>query len=236
MKFRLTHSKDKDPIAKFYGRFNLYTEEPNYRHLCKLEYSIPSKFYHIYLKQDGDMTFSLGAGLLTFWLSIPPLIKNYYNDIFHFSFHDNTLFWRFNRPTHYYSSETPKCLDGSFHFDDFFLGKSTYTEKFIAQKLVPIPMPEERSYKANVTLYEAIWKRPRWFAKKVKCANIEMLDNEQIPIPGKGENSYDCDDDTIFSMSVPAESIEEGVGKLVADVLRIRMKRMGKYVWDKVSK
>lgn len=43
-----------------------------------------------------------------------------------------------------------------------------------------------------------------------------------IPVPGKGENSWDCDDDAIHSSHGPHSTVHQAVAALVASVYRDR--------------
>lgn len=81
-------------------------------------------------------------------------------------------------------------------------------------------MPEH-PYPATVRLFESTWKRPRWpFARRMVRAEIEVEGG--IPHPGKGENSWDCDDDATYSLTCQARTAEDAVAKLVGSVLRDR--------------
>jgi len=229
--FEFNYRRNND--AYLSGRATLY-KIPRYDRILDLEYNAPSHHSHIYLKQNDEaLTFSIASPIAALWVSFPPRFKNCYKDIFYFSIHDNAFWWSFWNESHFWSSKTPKWKDGCFHLDDFFLGKTTYTTKNILERVVSIPMPE-KAYRAVATLFESVWKRPRWFAEKLTRVEFEM--QEPVPIPGKGENSYDCDDDAVFSMTLPAETIEEGIGKFVGDVLSTRMRRIGKHFWDRTKK
>lgn len=223
--------KSKDD--KFNWRAIVYSM-PSYCSLFSTEVSIPSNFHHVYLCQDDEnMTLSISSYLLGLWLCIPPVdieeIKN--KNIFYLSVHDGAIWWKFMAPVHYWSNKTPKWKDGRFHVDDLLFGKSVCSKKYITQQEIEIPMPE-KAYKAIATLIEVTWKRSRWFSKTIKKVDIEMIKNEQIPIPGKAENSWDCGDDAVFSSCAPAETIEDGIGQFVTSILKTRMKRMGKHRWE----
>lgn len=104
----------------------------------------------------------------------------------------------------------------------FFLGRTKYTthQKTVHERM--IVMPEGR-YPATITTYIAQWKRPRWpFPQQIHRAEIEIAGG--IPIPGKGENSYDCEDDAIFSMTTPASSPQEAEIILFNSVMRARIR------------
>jgi hypothetical protein len=48
-----------------------------------------------------------------------------------------------------------------------------------------------------------------------------------IPHPGKGENSYDCEDDATYSLTTEARNEAEAIGAMVATVMRSRQKYGG---------
>ena len=82
-------------------------------------------------------------------------------------------------------------------------------------------MPEG-AYKATVEMFWGIWKRPRWVAKKILRANVEIPSG--IPKNGKGENSWDCGEDATFGITMPAKNVENAIGKTVESCLRDRKK------------
>lgn len=66
-----------------------------------------------------------------------------------------------------------------------------------------IAMPEG-VYPATIQVNRSRWTRPRWFdgpwmwRARVKVPN-------GVPIPGKGENSWDCEDDAVFGSTLAVE-------------------------------
>lgn len=89
-------------------------------------------------------------------------------------------------------------------------------------------MPEG-TYVATARLTEDVWRRSRWFSKIVKRVEIEIPSG--IPLAGKGESSWDCGDNAIYSMCSPAKSIGEGVGRLVGTLLHDRVRYGGYEDW-----
>lgn len=140
--------------------------------------------------------------------------------------HDTALWWSFLVDDYGWTHKRPKWRDGNWHP----LGtRCVQSEKVIETREVVVPMPE-RSYRAKAQLEEIRvgWKKlPRRFDTTMRRVKLDMLEGEQVPHPGKGENSYDCDEDATFGLTTPAYSIEEGVGALVASVLRSRMRYGG---------
>lgn len=95
-----------------------------------------------------------------------------------------------------------------------------------------VPLPE-RSYPASfeVERFEGSWTGPlgRRLPPKVwhRC---KVTPETPIPIPGKGENSWDCDDDHVHSTSVVGRDPERAVGDLVASVLSTRARYGGAHM------
>lgn len=116
-------------------------------------------------------------------------------------------------------------------------GGFEYREMTVADwREVEIPMPEG-NYIAKVRLFDATWKRQKMpFSLFEKTRRrVEFKLEKGIPIPGKGENDYDCGDDAIFGQTSSADSIEQGIGSLVASCLRDRITRGSKHRWKKAS-
>lgn len=125
-------------------------------------------------------------------------------------------------------SDDPWWTRATIRLDDLLLGKAKYATREISKREVKVPMPEG-SYDATATLEHATWTRPRWpwrpFSKELLRVKIDVP--KGIGHPGKGENSYDCGPDATYGISTPARTVEEGIGKLVASVLRDRVRYGG---------
>ncbi|HEU5276809.1 MAG TPA: hypothetical protein VFU97_24345 [Xanthobacteraceae bacterium] len=146
---------------------------------------------------------------------------------FRISIHDWAIWWNLWTDNNGWSSKMPWYRNGSFHPVDIFFGKARYSDETVEEREVLVPMPE-RTYRGTAKLQIASWKRARWpFAKRIRRVDIEMAKGEQIPHPGKGENSWDCGEDATFGLCGPARSIEDGIGNLVASVLTSRRKYGG---------
>jgi hypothetical protein len=86
-----------------------------------------------------------------------------------------------------------------------------------------VPMPEG-TYDATVELKRGTWRRRRLFAWMPKVHHFTggITPDKPIPVPGKGENSWDCDDDAIHSSSGPYSTVHQAVAALVDSVYRQR--------------
>lgn len=88
--------------------------------------------------------------------------------------------------------------DGSFNFADWILGRVECTSVTIRSGNFGIVMPEGR-YPANYEIKEYARKRTRALRGKTeRSIYFEIPDG--VPVPGKGENSWDIDDDAIFGI------------------------------------
>lgn len=196
---------------------------------------------------DGNqIQFELGIPwLLTFWLTFEsPLFKLIMPGIWTKSYvrpgemwfmpveremgisiHDGIIWFRLWSNPLEWDSRQPWWWEFNFDYVDFILGKSKTETRVVDQGQVNVPMPEG-NYLVKYEKLLKINKRPRWFAQKWTAFDLDLL--KPIPIPGKGENSWDLDDDAIHNMYCPAATLEEAVGKLIASALRTRRR----YGWE----
>ncbi len=121
------------------------------------------------------------------------------------------------------------------NFADVILGEQAYWNQVLEKfENVVIPMPEG-SYKATMHFETSTWKRPLWFPKVRHFTKIEIVGKEAPKFPGKGENSWDQDDDSIWMMSVEGHSIPKAIGGYVQAVMEYRQKRSGLHSLMRVS-
>jgi hypothetical protein len=125
-----------------------------------------------------------------------------------------------------WDSRQPKWMSFNFNVVDFLFGRTKYASKEIQSTEAEIVLNDGR-HPLKVTLTEDSWKRPRLpKAKIVRRAKIESV--KGVPVPGKGENSWDCDDDAIFGSTFPSESLEDALSKFRESVLKTRERYGGK--------
>jgi hypothetical protein len=148
-----------------------------------------------------------------------------------FSFSDGSFRWSIWNPVHHWDSKWPWYRSGTVTPMDAVFGQAVSKKTLVSEEAVLIPMPE-RTYRATMKTERISFRRPRWpLAKELLTFHIEMEEGEQIPIPGKGENSWDCDDDAVFSLSTSALSGDGAIGNLVTSVLRSRRRHGGSRNW-----
>jgi hypothetical protein len=86
-----------------------------------------------------------------------------------------------------------------------------------------VPMPEG-TYDATVEIKRGTWKRRRLFFwwPAIHHFDYDITPDRPIPVPGKGENSWDCGDDAIYSSSGSGRTVHAAVSSLVDSVYRQR--------------
>jgi hypothetical protein len=118
-------------------------------------------------------------------------------------------------------------LKGSVRTRDWLLGRMRCETTKGEPEPVVIPMPEG-NYPGTLRQEHRVWKRKRW-PWPSKTRSDFWIDMEVgIPTPGKGENSYDCEDDAIFGTGGASRS--EAIGNVTKAALRQR-ERYGSDRW-----
>jgi hypothetical protein len=109
------------------------------------------------------------------------------------------------------------------------MGRMEYKLEQIGEpQVIVIPMPEG-TYPATMQIERQTWRRTRWPWKKVRVsADIDL--GRGIPVPGKGENSWDCGEDAICGMG-SGPSVAEAVSTVVKRVLETRERYGGSSDW-----
>jgi hypothetical protein len=96
-----------------------------------------------------------------------------------------------------------------------------------------VPMPEG-SYDATVEFKRGTWKRRRLFAWMPKRHRFtyDITTDKPIGVPGKGENSWDCGDDAIYSQSGPGRTVAGAVAGLVESAYSTRTRHGSGPAWQ----
>jgi hypothetical protein len=139
------------------------------------------------------------------------------------SIHDWTIRWTpWGRSMEWRASDPWWVRGVCFDIVDFVFGRMRYVTEDIKTDIpLLIPMPEG-TYKAVAKISRNTWKRPRWFARTRIYTDVQIP--KGIPFAGKGENSWDCEDDGLFGYSSEGESLEKAIAKGVDSVLKSRRK------------
>jgi len=127
--------------------------------------------------------------------------------------------------------DSSKGPEHYYNLKDIALGRMVYTLAEGQAELRTIYLAEG-PYVLSLRKSESTWKRPRWpAATRSRSYEWSMVGNPEgragLPVPGKGENGYDCEEDAISGGSVPAYSADDAAGKIIGTVMRDRTRRAG---------
>lgn len=143
--------------------------------------------------------------------------------------------WNVWTPVHEWDSRTPKWRNGGVFLWSAVFGDTTCATVTGDVVSVEIPMPEG-VYRGTATVETRTWTRPRWpFGAWHTGRSITVDCPGGVPHPGKGENSWDCDEDATFASSTRARTVGEAVGQFVGHVLE-RRQRYGGAGWRPAPK
>lgn len=113
---------------------------------------------------------------------------------------------------------------------DKILGKRKYSTEVISEYKETLSFLEGENiveYPVVISMEIATWKRPRWWPMKLYRPEIKM----QIPVPGKGENSWDIDEDCIYDSTLAGRktpyTIEEVLKQETEYIMKERLRHGG---------
>lgn len=139
------------------------------------------------------------------------------------SLHDGLLSW-----TAWYEPNVWKRDEwrtGMWNWKGWLTGKHACTFETLESGTTQVPMPEG-PYEARWEIQRRTDSWQRFKRPKVStCGEIEVPGG--IYVPGKGENSWDCGDDAIFSISCHEATVEALVAQYVKSVYRSRLRYAG---------
>lgn len=104
---------------------------------------------------------------------------------------------------------------------DTLLGSRRATFQTTGTVRAVVPMPEG-AYPCTVTLHDALSRRPRWPWRKQRWPSADVELDTPIPVPGKGENAWDIDDDALHSHHGPAADVAAALASVTESALRDR--------------
>jgi hypothetical protein len=131
------------------------------------------------------------------------------------SFHGGSIWWCFWKDDD--ESFRTSWRKGCFHLVDIIKGKHIYNKNEVERNVFVLPFLEG-NYNVEVIRFERIDKWQRWFTSKMISFEVRAgyyqdgrWVEKGIPVEGKGENSWDCDEDATYSMSFPGQPYKKEI-------------------------
>lgn len=123
-----------------------------------------------------------------------------------------------------YGSSKRNWRHVTIRWKDILMGGMDYSTKPIRGEDTVIALPEA-TYPVHIEFVRSTWKRRRW-PWKVERTQVDIKCEPGIPVPGKGENSWDCGTDHTRGLhcTVDRASTAEALGKLLEAVVSTRIK------------
>lgn len=129
-------------------------------------------------------------------------------------------------------SSKPAVIDKHWNYRDWLFGKPIYSESRHHDYVIGQPRSEyfmempEGKYKMSMDFYTSYWHRPRSpFVRAIE--RVKITPEKPVPIPGKGESSWDLDEDATYSSTMPVNG--RSTEQLIADFKESTMKRRERY-------
>lgn len=183
--------------------------------------------------EENDFTFHMGIGkLFNFYFGVEDFFpRKMMQKLFGFT------------TRHYGISAFEEYISIEFHRDDMgfsegwkgfhkmidwksiLFGKTDYKHQKINTLRASIEMPEGK-YPATINVFKSTWTRKR-FLKPLVLTRYEITPDIPIPEPGKGESTWDIDDDALYSITLPADNLGEALNRTAESVMKTRRKRAG---------
>lgn len=162
-------------------------------------------------RDDEGVQLFFACKLFALWIGLSRWASYGGNRTIGWRYHNGAVWWLFWMDDNEWHSTDPKWRRGNFNFMDVLLGKRRYTRGpgAITEHEFQVS-PEVEFYRCTVEMYDATWKRPRWFAKTLTMAELEMI-GDLPQFGGKGENSWDLDDDYISSLTMTTKGMSSDV-------------------------
>ena len=215
--------RPNQPSSELYFSWNLWT----------------TNMLHLYVRMDNDAEhaymFSVAFPPAAFWFGVNPKWKSKWRPkkerAYSLTWFEGGLQWNFGTSSWGWNSKNPGWRTGIWEPAETIFGNSTHKTKEVETRRISVPMPEG-DYPGTARLLHIIRGRKRNpFKHHFYAVDIKMDEGWTIPFPGKGENSWDCEDSGISGHYGPHESIRDAVAHMMMNVLNTRQERGSKARW-----
>lgn len=119
----------------------------------------------------------------------------------------------------------------TFDWKRFLMGRMIFDHEILTDwQDVQVALPEA-TYPAKVRIERRTWRRSRWPGRRVKTT-ADIRSERGIPVPGKGENSWDAGEDAIMALGSSEPTAAAAVAQYVKTVLETRERYGGSIDWQ----
>lgn len=173
--------------------------------------------------EDHEITFHIAPLFFSLYFTIGKVLKGDWRRgrrEFGFNLHEEFFWITIWTNPHEWNSSDPWWQHITIHWKDILFGKLVYTSTPIRKEQTTLCLPEA-NYPINIEFSRCTWVRPRRIFGNVDQIQADMKCEKGIPVPGKGENSWDCGDDATYSLwcQVPTGTTAEALGKLLETIV-----------------
>lgn len=187
----------------------------------------------LHLGRIGDL-WILPSGLIPHsWLERhkPDGTIDWDTRVFSFNVGKDATRWEWWARKNSWSRSDPWWMSQTFDYKQIVFGKNAHTCEVVEEGVTVVPMPEH-PYPATWRREIATWRytrplgrlRDRLLGPRSQ-QSVWLTPGEPVPVPGKGENSWDCDDDAIHGCG--GKSVEDAVANMVRSALSKRQRYGG---------
>src|SRR5690242_2044767 len=177
------------------------------------EWKIPYVYPHLSFSKDHDeseLKVSISPIVCGFWVTLEAwrwrrwLFTGRGERELDLSWSDGRLHWSLWMPAWESHSTDPKWRRGYFDPMDTLFGRMKYETADVSTTPGEIVLPEA-TYPVLVRIFDSTWMRPRWprwpLTRFIRRAEVEVLSENGIPEPPKGESAWDLDERSSYSMT-----------------------------------
>lgn len=226
-------------------------DEAHRRKELRVEWSFPTHFWAFQCEvgegdADDGLSFWIACGLFSLHITLEGILSRAFIErgrekakatkwmgygymawprVTGIRIHNNTIWFELWNWDAGWSSEQPKWMSFNFGVVDFLFGKRQHESKVIAESTGEIIL-NDGVHPVKLVLTEDTWRRPRM--PKAQIARFVKVESEKgVPIPGKGESSWDCGDDAIFSTGYRVDTFDAALNQFRESVLKRRQQYGG---------
>lgn len=194
--------------------------------------------FSIHLSRLGDLWLHAGGLVPYRWLQRhqPDGKVDYDSRCFEFNVSAERFLWEFWAREHASSRSDPWWMSQYVTWRRLFFGNEKVDHEVIDTGTCVVPMPE-KNYPATWEITHYTRAHPKLLGRARDLIlgprnnyRVKVEPGAPIPVPGKGENSWDCGDDAMYSTSIGGRDVEKCIAAVVEGALNTRRRHGGQHM------